>query len=222
MVQRRETLLGLHALGLDYNFRWQGKEICPIIKEFQALMESRREEEIMPQPHFGHAQALGQMCGLTLHEARSLAHNRELDIPNLIQRFFDVDDRGDLLWQSFRQYALCLCMLAHFLLAPSFRGSSIRLIKVAQGLKEGKSCIGLVLAETLMGLDAFYQWETTRFEGSPLLLQVWVMDKLKVMDSFPEYLAQGYFFYYQLVNFLNEGCFWPLPLVSVVTFLVNV
>ena len=93
-------------------------------------------------------------------------------MPNLIHRFSDAGDRGDRLWQSFRQHTLCLCMLAHFLLAPSFGGSSIRLIKVAQGLKEGKSCIGLTLAETLMGLHAFHRRETTKFAGSPLLLQV--------------------------------------------------
>ena len=63
-------------------------------------------------------------------------------------------------------------MLAHLLLAPSLGGSSIRLIEVAQGLEEGKSCIGLALVETLMGFDAFHRRETTRFAGSPLLLQV--------------------------------------------------
>ncbi|CAL5335643.1 unnamed protein product [Camellia sinensis] len=65
-----------------------------------------------------------------------------------------------------------MCMLAHFLLAPGFGGSSIRLIEEAQGLKEDKSCIGLTLAETLMGLDTFHRRETTKFTGSPVLLQV--------------------------------------------------
>ena len=65
-------------------------------------------------------------------------------------------------------------MLSHFLLAPGFSRSSIRLIEVARGLKGGKSCIVMALAETLMGLDALYRRETTRFAGSPLLLQVMV------------------------------------------------
>ncbi|KAL7222722.1 hypothetical protein ACSBR1_024425 [Camellia fascicularis] len=64
----------------------------------KALMESRRDEEIIIQPRFGHALALGQMCGLTLHEARSLDHDGELDIPSLIHQFSDIGDRGDLLW----------------------------------------------------------------------------------------------------------------------------
>ena len=75
-----------------------------------------------------------------------------IDIPSLNHRLSDIGDRGDPLWRGFRQRALYLCMLAQFFLAPSYDGTSIRLIEVAQCLKEGKSCIGLTVAETLMGL----------------------------------------------------------------------
>lgn len=132
-------------------------------------------------------------------------------------------------------------MLSHFLFVSGSGGPSVRLIEVAQGLKEGKSCIAMILAETLLGLDAFYRRETTRLAGSPLLLQVmfptqshvyvfshhsalklgfshktlfllflssyisllfilsffippqvWLMDKLQVVDSCPAYSARGY------------------------------
>ena len=142
--------------------------MCQNFEDFQVLMESERHEEILSQFRFGHAQALGQMCGLTMHDARSLIYNGELDILGLIHRFSDADNRGDHHWLGFRQHALCLCMLSHFLLAPGFSGSSIRLIEVAHGLKEGKSYIVMTLAEPLMGLDAFYRRETTIFAGSPL------------------------------------------------------
>lgn len=112
------------------------------------------------------------MCRLLVHEARSFAHDGELDIPGLVHQFSIIRDKSDFLWRSHRQHALCLCLLAQFLIAPSFGGASFRLIKVAQCLKEGKSCIGLALAETLMGLDVVHRRETTRFAGSPLLLQV--------------------------------------------------
>ena len=101
-----------------------------------------------------------------------MAHNRELDIPDLISRFSTTGDKEHLLCQGYRQHALCLCLLAHFILAFSDGGASIKLIEVAQCLKEGKSCMGLVLAETLTGLDVFHQLKTTRFAWSPLLLQV--------------------------------------------------
>ena len=153
-------------------FSFGGQEVCPTFEDFQALMESERGEEILPQLNFGYAQALGRMCGLNAHDARSLIGNGMLDIPSLIYRFSDAGDRSDHHWQGFRQHALCLCMLSHFLFVSGSGGSSVRLIEVAQGLKEGKSCIAMTLAETLMGLDAFYYRETTRFAGSPLLLQV--------------------------------------------------
>ncbi|KAI8008085.1 hypothetical protein LOK49_LG07G00516, partial [Camellia lanceoleosa] len=48
------------------------------------------------------------------------------------------------------------------------------------------SCIAMTLAETLIGLDAFYRRETTRFAGSPLLLQV---DLLEPVSHFLENLS---------------------------------
>ncbi|KAL7263497.1 hypothetical protein ACSBR1_001617 [Camellia fascicularis] len=33
-------------------FRFESQEMCPTLEEFQALMESQRDEEIMSQPHF--------------------------------------------------------------------------------------------------------------------------------------------------------------------------
>ena len=50
-------------------FSFGGKEVCPTFEDFQALMESEHNEEILPQLRFGHAQALGRMCGLTMHDA---------------------------------------------------------------------------------------------------------------------------------------------------------
>jgi len=102
-------------------------------------MKSERDEEILPQLCFGHIQALGRICRLTLYDARSLIRDGELDIPSLIRRFSDAGDRGDHHWQGFRQHVLCLCMLSHFLLPPGSGGSSVRLIEVAKGVKEGKN-----------------------------------------------------------------------------------
>ena len=47
-------------------------------------MESERDEELLPQLNFGHAQSLGQMCGLSMRDARSLICDRMLDILSLI------------------------------------------------------------------------------------------------------------------------------------------
>jgi len=153
-------------------FSFCGQEMCPTFKDFQALMESKHDKAILPQLRFDHVQALGRMCGLTLHDARSLIRDGELDILRLVCRFSDAGGRGDHHWQGYRRHAFCLCMLSHLLLATGSGGFCTRLIKVTEGLRDGKSCIAMTLAETLMGLDAFHRRETARFAGSPLLLQV--------------------------------------------------
>ncbi|KAF5933525.1 hypothetical protein HYC85_029696 [Camellia sinensis] len=38
---------------ITHVFNFGGQEICPTIEEYQVLMESRRDEEILPQPRFG-------------------------------------------------------------------------------------------------------------------------------------------------------------------------
>ncbi|KAF5932678.1 hypothetical protein HYC85_028849 [Camellia sinensis] len=81
-------------------FHFESQEMCPTLKEFQALMESWCGKAIMPQPRFGHAQALGRKCRLSMHKAWSLAYDRELDMPGLVHRFSTIGDRSDLLWRS--------------------------------------------------------------------------------------------------------------------------
>ena len=167
----------LHAAARFWNpvthvFSFAGQEMCPTFEDFRALMESERDEELLPQLNFGHAQSLGRMCGLSMRDARSLMGDGMLDIPSLANQFSDAGDRSNHHWQGFRRHALCLCMLSHFLFISGSGGASVRLIEVAQGLREGKSCIAMVLAEPLRGLDTFYCHEATRLAGSPLLLQV--------------------------------------------------
>ncbi|KAL7175530.1 hypothetical protein ACSBR2_029182 [Camellia fascicularis] len=101
------------------------------------------------------------MCGISLSEACTLAYDGELDIPGLICHFLSIGDRCDFIWWRHRQHTLCLCLLAHYLLASSSGRVSIRLVEMTQCIREGKSYIGLVLAETFMGLDAFRRHETT-------------------------------------------------------------
>ncbi|KAL7225057.1 hypothetical protein ACSBR1_020362 [Camellia fascicularis] len=93
----------LHAAARFWNpvthvFSFGGQEVCPTFEDFQALMESERNEEVLPQLRFGHAQPLGRMCGLTIHDARSLICDGELDILSLIHRFSDAGDCGDHHW----------------------------------------------------------------------------------------------------------------------------
>ena len=107
----------LHAAARFWNpvthvFSFGGQEVCPTFEDFQALMESESCEEILPQFRFGHAQALGRMCGLTTHDARSLTCNGELDILELIYHFSDTDDVATIIGKvSDNMPFACVCYL---------------------------------------------------------------------------------------------------------------
>ena len=50
-------------------------------------------------------------------------------------------------------------------------------ISVMNQIKDGDNPISLILAETLLGLDVvFHGGETQNFLGSPLTLQIWLME----------------------------------------------
>ena len=57
-----------------------------------------------------------------------------------------------------------------------------RAISVVNQIKDGDNPISLILAETLLGLDVVFQGgETQNFSGSPLTLQIWLMERLDMI-----------------------------------------
>ena len=49
-------------------------------------------------------------------------------------------------------------------------------------IKDGDNPVSLILGETLLGLDAvFHGGETQNFLGSPLTLQIWLMERLDMI-----------------------------------------
>ena len=77
-----------------------------------------------------------------------------------------------------KNFGLALCFVGELLLyfgRHSFVDA--RAICVVSQIKDGDNPISLILAETLLGLDAvFHGGETQNFLGSPLTLQIWLME----------------------------------------------
>ena len=69
-------------------------------------------------------------------------------------------------------------MVGELLLCSGRRGFvDARAISVVNQIKDGDNLVSLILAETLLGLDAvFHGGETQNFLGSPLTLQIWLME----------------------------------------------
>ena len=73
--------------------------------------------------------------------------------------------------QSYYLRAFCLSALARYFLVQQSHFVDLRMCMVAYELKRGNP-VGLILAETLNGLDVFLKKEASFFAGSPFLLQV--------------------------------------------------
>ena len=88
-----------------------------------------------------------------------LAHFSNLAIP--------VDERPC----SCFLHAFCLCAFARYFLVQMSYCIDLQMCIVVYKLKKS-NLVGLILAETLNGLDVFLKKEASFFAGSPFLLQV--------------------------------------------------
>ncbi|KAI8568258.1 hypothetical protein RHMOL_Rhmol02G0184000 [Rhododendron molle] len=93
-----------------------------------------------------------------------------------------------------------MCLLAAYLLVPSAGHASSALASVVVQVEARKDVIPMVLAETLIGLDKFCSGETETFGGSPLLLQIWLCDKVNVLTIPPSNWAYE-------ARLLSQRCF---------------
>ena len=73
--------------------------------------------------------------------------------------------------RSYYLRAFCLCAIVRYFLVQQSYCVDLRICMVAYELKKGNP-MGLIMAETINGLDAFQRKKASFFLGSPLLLQV--------------------------------------------------
>ena len=163
-------------------FRFGLQELCPTIEEFHAYLETRPETEpVVPPNRANLVKILKEKLGVSDGVARHLIRGGSLDILRL---FADFSPRGnplDYTVQNRRMFALCMCLLATYLLVPNDGNPNPSIISVAAQIEQRRDVVPMVLAETLMGLDAVKSGRTSVFAGSPLLLQVctfgfWYLD----------------------------------------------
>ena len=82
-----------------------------------------------------------------------------------------------------KNFGLALCFVGKFLICsgwPDFMDA--RAISVVNQIKDVGNPVPLILAKTLMGLDSvFCGGESQNFLGSPLVLQIWLMERLDMI-----------------------------------------
>ena len=77
-----------------------------------------------------------------------------------------------------KNFGLALCMVGKLLLCSRRCGFvDARVVSVVNQIKDGDNPVSLILSETFLGLDVvFHDGETQNFLGSPLTLQIWLME----------------------------------------------
>ncbi|KAI8550608.1 hypothetical protein RHMOL_Rhmol06G0120700 [Rhododendron molle] len=157
----------------------------------------------------------------------SIIQNDELNIVRLIELHGPEGALGDYVGQAHRCLVLSICTLAAYMLIPADGGVSPSLASIASQMDTRKNIMPVVLAETLMGLDLVKSGQADWFTGCPLLLQLWLSDKVGVLEApqagvedFPRYLGKRPMVYPELLMvewyaFLNdmesEGIVWRSP-----------
>ena len=82
-----------------------------------------------------------------------------------------------------KNFDLALCMVGKLLLCFGRCGFvDAQVVSVVNQIKDGDNPISLILAENLLALDVeFHGGETQNFLGSPLTLQIWLMERLDLI-----------------------------------------
>ena len=82
-----------------------------------------------------------------------------------------------------KKFGLALCFVGEFLLCSERHDfADARAISVVSQIKDNDNHVSLVLEKTLLGLDSiFHGGESQNFLGSPLTLQIWLMERLDMI-----------------------------------------
>ncbi|KAH7850139.1 hypothetical protein Vadar_028441 [Vaccinium darrowii] len=158
------------------------QELCPTVEEFQAYLGGQAfADPVIPPIRQNYADILSRKLGLGNGAARFLICNETLNVLRLFADYGPTSDLLDFTVQNRRMFALCMCLLALYLLVPYDGHPSSVIVGVAAQIEQRRDVVPLVLAETIMGLDAVKVGRTDTFAGSPLLLQMWLCDKVGLL-----------------------------------------
>ena len=151
-------------------FRLNGIELCPTIEEFSAIMgKPEIDDLIFPTISGDLPSSLQVVLGVPSTTANRLYVFGKLNL-RLIFEYFSTSDL--LVGERPRSYffrAFCLCALARYFLVQILYCVDLQMCMVAYELKRC-NLVGLILEETLNGLDSFHRKEASFFVGCPLLV----------------------------------------------------
>ncbi|XP_074296255.1 uncharacterized protein LOC141626221 [Silene latifolia] len=164
-------------------FRFGDREICPMTEEFSVILGlsvqsppalSNLDDELRKdfRDYLGITSRLDEFLnGRRVNLCRLIAHFTSPSYPRTV-----IDSR-------YNKRALVLFLLNHFLfVSPSTIFCHGCLLKVVKHMRNDCSPMALVLAETLHCLDTLRRNPEAAFCGSPLILQVWLQEHMRLIE----------------------------------------
>lgn len=149
-------------------FRFNNIEICPTMEEFSAILNYPiSHDPLFPSQAMLLSSNLALALSISVEQARSWCIGSTINLEPLVQHFSTALPLLDNC--AFK--ALCLCLLAGYLLISDLHSVDLALLHVVQHISSHNPCM-IILAETLNGLDDAVRTGTSLLRGSPLLLQV--------------------------------------------------
>ena len=154
-------------------FRIGCQELCPTLEEFGKYLECRSTlQYAIPKFRTSFARTLRDHMGVTAGKANRLLQENQLDIRQIIMDFTPAVGGAPVMRPPSFYFALCLCLLGAFVFVPGDGQVNRQIVEVAVQMGERKNVAPMILAETLLGLDAVKNESTDNFGGCPLALQV--------------------------------------------------
>ena len=131
-----------------------------------------------------HRETLSDALDLVTSITSSMIEGRIVNLHAVVTRLIDKRTYG-LFDNMQKNFGLPLCFMGEFLLCSGRLGFiDAQAIGIVSQVEDGDNPSSLILAKTLLGLDsAFLGGESQPFLGSPLTLQIWLMERLDMIAT---------------------------------------
>lgn len=105
-----------------------------------------------------------------------------VDLMKLETSFLAYDSKGILKFTFPIKHALAFCLIGRFLISIGTPYVPIQICELIPFLAKGHNLIPMVLTETLNSLDKIHEDPKVLLGGSPILLQMWLLERLKFLS----------------------------------------
>ena len=161
----------------DHVSRFHTSEICPLPEEFAAILGKNYHSTAsmaIPSLDLSFPSFMVQLFDLPPSTLLQCSIGNKMILQELLKHG-KTKVSGSPSWRRI----LSFCLYAQFLLISPDKMGDIQIAHIMEQVEEGANPFSVILAETLIGLDSAK--EGGKFQESPLLLQIWLKEKLSLI-----------------------------------------